>query len=66
MAIQSVWSDEYSGVQYRYYSPLRPFSPTMLPDGYVYVVEVGRDSRIVVTTTPLPIAFMEQASLETA
>lgn len=64
MAIQSVWFDEYSGNQYHYYSPLRPFTPTMLPEGYVYVLEVGRDPRVVVTTTPLPDAFITQTSLE--
>ena len=53
-AIQSVWSDEYEGERFTYYSPLRPLSPTLMPEGTVYIVEVGRDPRIVVTTNPLP------------
>jgi len=60
MAIQSVWSDEYEGERFTYYSPLRPVSPVNLPPGTTYIVEVGRDPRIVVTTAPLSESFITQ------
>ena len=66
MTIQSVWSDEYKGERFTYYSPLRPVSPINLPLGTIYVTEVGRDPRIVVTTAPLPDSFIKQTSLEVA
>ncbi len=64
MANQGVWSDEYTGDQYTYYSPLRPITSTLLPPGFVTVIEVGRDPRIIVTTEPLPDTFIAQWSLE--
>ena len=62
--VNGVWSDEYNGERFTYYSPLRPLTPTLLPKGTVYIMEVGRDPRIIVTTAPLPSNFVEQASLE--
>ncbi len=64
MASKSVWGDKYEGERFTYYSPLRPLTPTQLPDGMVYIIEVGRDPRVVVTTTALPESFIFQASLE--
>jgi len=60
-----VWSDEYTGDRHTYYSPLRPIRPTMLPEGYVAVLTMGQDERIVVTTKPLPERYIKQLSLET-
>lgn len=64
MPIQGIWSDEYTGPKYTYYSPLRPISATLLPEGYTVVMTVGRDPRTIVTTEPLPNRFIEQWSLE--
>ena len=65
MAIQGVWSDEYSGPRYTYYSSLRPFPVYLLPTGYVVVITgPGSDPRTIVTTEPLPQQFIDQTSLE--
>ena len=64
MKNEAGWSDEYEGERFTYYSPLRPMSPTNLPEGTVYILEVGRDPRIVVTTAPLSDSFINQTSLE--
>ena len=59
-----LWSDEYSGPRFTYYSPLRPMSVSLLPNGFTTVIELDQDERIVVTTEPLPESFVTQASLE--
>ena len=64
MGTQSVWSDEWEGERFTYYSPLRPVSLVNLPPGTIYIVEVGRDPRIVVTTAPLSESFIAQTSLD--
>lgn len=64
MPTQGVWSDEYTGPRYTYYSPLRPISPTLLPDGYTVVISVGSDPRRITTTEALPERFIQNWSLE--
>ena len=64
MPIKGVWADEYQGPRYRYYSPYRPITPTLLPAGYTVVLRLGQDPRVIVTTEPLPEGFIKQWDLE--
>lgn len=66
MPIHSVWSDEYTGPRYTYYSPLRPIPATLLPEGYTVVVgsTSAPDLSVITTTKPLPQRFIDQWSLE--
>ncbi len=66
MAISHIWSDEYNGPAYTYFSPLRPIRATMLPDGFKVVLPVvgPTDEHYITTTEQLPESFCKQASLE--
>ncbi len=59
-----VWSDEYTGKRYTYYSPYRPVMAHMLPHGTTIVIKLGQDRRTVVTTEPLVESYIKQADLE--
>lgn len=64
MPIQHVWSDEYNGPAYHYYSPYRPVRPTVLPEGTVVILIAGSDPKHLWVTAPLPEHYIKQADLE--
>lgn len=64
MPTQYVWADEWDGPAYRYRSPYRPISATNLPEGYTVVLGLAAGNRVIVTTEPLPPAFVERLDLK--
>ena len=60
------YDDTYTGARFTYRSPLRPITPTNLPDGFTVVgkIDPNQDWRTITTTTPLPSRFIAQWSLE--
>lgn len=64
MANPPTFKDQHHGRVYRYYSPYRPMPPSVLPSGTTYLIEPGRDPRVVETAEPLPDDFIRQAELQ--